>query len=164
MGRLMAVIAAVIVGVGLVAPAVDAKVKKGRTFKSTVILRGQSGERISVKPLRVLDPVEVGEFNQPAEGFRYVGVEVRLRNLGRRSYTDSPGNGSRLVTGAGASLKNEILVDSNCNTDGSLTIPRGKSKVTCVAFAVPVGATPRFFKHTLNSGYGPDTGQWRLPR
>jgi hypothetical protein len=159
----MAAIAALVVGVGLVAPAADAKVKKGRTFKSTVILRGQTGERISVKPLRVLDPVEVGEFNTPPEGFRYVGVEVRLRNLGQRAYTDSPGNGSRIVTGAGASLKNEILVDSNCNTDGSLTVPRGRSKVTCIAFQVPVGATPRFFKHTLNSGFGPDTGRWRLP-
>ena len=163
MKRLMAAIAVLVVGVGLVAPAADAKVKKGKSFTSTVVLRGQSGERISVKPLRMLDPVEVGEFNQPPEGFRYVGVELRLRNLGRRAYTDSPGNGSRIVTGAGASLKNEILVDSNCNTDGSLTVPRGKSRVTCVAFAVPVGATPRLFRHRLNSGFGPDTGQWRLP-
>lgn len=163
MGRVMAGIAALVVVVGLVAPSADAKVKKGSSFKSTVVLRGQSGEKVSVKPLRVLDPVEVGDFNQPPEGFRYVGIEVRMRNLGRKAYTDSPGNGSRIVTGAGASLKNEILVDSNCNTDGSLTIPRGKSKVTCIAFAVPVGATPRFFKHTLNSGFGPDTGRWRIP-
>ena len=164
MGRLMAGIAVLVVGVGLVAPAADAKVKKGRSFKSTVILRGQTGERISVKPLRVLDPVEVGEFNEPAEGMRYVGVEVRLRNLRRRAYQDSPGNGSKLVTAARRSIRSEILVDSNCNTDGSLTVPRGQSRITCVAFEVPIGTTPRFFEFTLNSGFGPDTGQWRMPR
>lgn len=164
MTRLMAAIATLVVGVGLVAPAADAKVKKGRSFTSAVILRGQTGERVSVKPLRVLDPVEVGEFNQPKDGFRYVGVEMRLRNLARRSYRDSPGNGSNLVTAAGRTIKSEILVDSNCNTDGSLTVPRGQSRVTCVAFEVPVGTTPRFFEHTLNSGFGPDTGQWRMPR
>lgn len=142
----------------------DAKVKKGRTFKSTVTLRGQTGERISVKPLRVLDPVEVGELNEPKEGFRYVGVEMRLRNLARRSYRDSPGNGSELVTPAGRQLKSEILVDSSCNTDGSLTVPRGQSRVTCVAVAVPVGSSPRFFQHTLNSGFGPDMGRRRMPR
>jgi hypothetical protein len=147
---------------GLLSAPAQAEVKKG-SFRTSLTLDGLQGVRLTVKPLRVLDPVQLGQFDQPKSGRRVVGIRVRIRNRGGEAYSDAPGNGARLVTRSGKRVKARITVTGNCRTDSSLRVAPGKAKTVCITFEVPQGQRARSFRWTPNSGFGDDTGEWRLP-
>jgi hypothetical protein len=143
--------------------AVADSVIRARTSTSSVTLRGFEGLRMNVRILRVFDPAEAGELDEPPAGKRLVGVEIRLRNVGAKTYSDSPGNGADLVTGGGKAIDATITTGGDCDTAGSLRVPRGQTRTTCLAFDVPDGARLKYFEFTLNSGFANQTGQWRPP-
>lgn len=143
------------------APA-DADTTRKARFGKTITLTGNSGEKVQVRPLRLIDPVPpASEFETPKDGYRYVGVELRLRNIGRRQYTDTPSNGAHLITTAGRTVDATVFVGDACETTGRLRVPRGQSRVTCVTFEVPESSGLRYFEFTMNSGFADMTGQWR---
>ena len=65
----------------------------------SITLTSSDGGKVKVKLLRVLDPVSGSEFEEPAAGKRYMGVEIQLTNLGPGAYEDSPGNGATVIYG-----------------------------------------------------------------
>jgi hypothetical protein len=142
----------------LTTPAADAKpVKLGKT----ITLKGNSGEKMRVRPYRV-KAFEAGEFETPAEGNQYVGVWISLKNVGRKRYSDAPGNGAKLVDTRAKVHDSTIVVSGDtCETTSDLRIPAGQTRRICIPFEVPTGVRLRYFEFTLNSGFADQTGQWK---
>lgn len=118
--------------------------------------------RMRVTVLDVIDPVSGGNFDEP--NGRFVGVRLRLTNVGDQSYSDSPSNGATLVTRGDEQADPTLLTDGDCSSSFSsmAKIAPGSSRVGCIAFDVPSGVGPKTFQFTLNSGFGDQTGEWRV--
>jgi hypothetical protein len=166
MGRsaALAVITSVIgASVALAAPSpagADGTTRKA-LFGKSLVLRGQGREKVSVRPYALADPLTTSEFDAPQPGFRRLGVEVRLRNVGHTRVSDFPSNDADVVTTSGRSYKSTISGGDGCPQPSTTRIPAGQSRLICVAFEIPTGARLRYFEWTLDSGFADQTGQWR---
>jgi len=130
----------------------------------TVTLKG-TDTKMRVTPLSV-KPVSGGELDTPASGKRYVGVKLRLRNVGETTYDDAPSNGAKLLTRSGEQADPTIVTGGPCagSFDSDTTISAGGSRQGCLPFEVPKGAKLVGFQFGLDSGFGPQTGEWRVKR
>jgi hypothetical protein len=131
----------------------------------TLTLKGTDDKtRMKVKAIKVIDPVSAGEFDQPDHGKRYVGVEVRLRNVGQATYQDSPSNGAHLITSGDEQADSTILSQGPCSSSfaSDATIAPGDGRKGCIPFQVPTHARVAKFQFQLDSGFGPQSGEWRV--
>jgi hypothetical protein len=131
-------------------------------------LKGLHGS-MKVTVLKVRDPLPSpparGLLREiPQKGNRFVGVQVRLTNLGNELYDDSLLNGSRLTTDVPKGAQPTILLGGKCKSKfGTNTrIPAGATKTGCLPFQVKKKAKVTAFELTLNSGYGPETSAWAV--
>jgi hypothetical protein len=127
-----------------------------------IVLRGNDENLVvRVKVLSVRDPApSANEFFGPAQGKRWVAFRVRLVNVGDLVYDDSPSNGVRVVDTADQEYTTTIGgVEPQL---GSTTIRPGDARVGWLTFEVPKGTKLRLFQFTLDSGFGPETGEWNL--
>jgi hypothetical protein len=123
------------------------------------------GTTLKVRATRVIDPLPAGEYDTPAAGKRYVGVEIAVKNVGDRPYTDSVANGATLVLKDDEQADATIVSGGQCS-DGFSTdvkIAAGDKRVGCIAFEIPSARSLRAFQFTPDSGFADQTGQWRLP-
>ena len=89
-------------------------------------------------------------------------MQFRLRDTGSAAYSDSPSNGAAVVDSSGQSYQ-AALADtvSGCATfPGTENIAPGASGLGCIVFEVPKAAKITGVQFTLDSGFGPQTGQW----
>ncbi|CAB4939931.1 unannotated protein [freshwater metagenome] len=130
-----------------------------------ITLTGQDdAERVKVTVVEVLDPMPTGEFDSPASGKRYVGIVLRLTNVGSSSYSDSPSNGAVVVYGDDRQAQGTIVLEGPCS-DGfssTLKLAPGESGKGCLPFEVGATSTLKRFKFTLASGFADETGLWSL--
>lgn len=119
---------------------------------------------MKVTALKVLDPLAAGQYDTPAAGKRYVGIRVRLTNVGSTTYNDAPSNGATLIITGDEQAQSTILSGGECGTDfvSAAKIAPGESQVGCLPFEVAKGKQPKEFQFTLASGFGNQTGEWRL--
>lgn len=137
---------------------------KEATVGDTLDLDGASGLKMAVTVQRVVDPEQGGQFDQPDSGDRYVGVFIQLRNIGKVSYNDSPGNGATLLSKGGGQANSEILSGGSCSgsfSSGAIIAP-GNTENGCLAFELPSDQSPGAFQFTLDSGFANQTGQWAI--
>jgi hypothetical protein len=130
----------------------------------TIRLRGnEEGSVMDVTLVKVVDPAQPGEFDSPpSEGNRYVAVQLRLTNVGTAIYSDSPTNGTELVDGQGQGFT-EGAAETNAGPGiGSPKISPGDSRLGFIAFELPKTSTLAKLQFTLDSGFGPETGEWTL--
>lgn len=133
------------------------------TVGGSITLRGSAdGLLVEATALGVRDPASTPDsFIQPDPGNRYVGIRVRLRNVGTAVYSDSPSNGASAVDQNDQEFSASIF-DAVEPGLGSLKIRPGDRRVGWITFEVPDGSRLRLFQLTLDSGFGPETGEWRL--
>ena len=140
-----------------------AKSPKARVGQA-VTLEG-TDTKMRVTPVSVKS-VSGGEIDTATSGKRYVGVQLRLKNVGQKTYQDSPSNGAKLITRSGEQADPTILTGGFCS--GSFTsdtnIASGASRQGCIPFEVPKGQKLATFQFGLDSGFGPQTGEWRIKR
>lgn len=112
--------------------------------------------------LDVTDPLAGGEYDEP-DG-RFVGVKVKLTNVGDTAYSDSPSNGATLITRGDEQADPTLLTGGDCSGSfsSSAKIAPGASRVGCIPFEVAAGKRIKTFQFTLNSGFGDETGEWRV--
>ena len=129
-----------------------------------ISLSGAGGLQMGVTVEQVMDPLTVGEYDQADVGQRYVGVQITLKNLGDVAYSDSPSNGSTLLSASGEQADSQIVSGGPCGNEfGSRTnIAPGESQQGCIAFEMPQGESAGEFQFTLNSGFADQTGEWSL--
>ena len=130
----------------------------------SLTLEGQDS-KLQVTTLKVLDPAPAGEFDTPTGGQRYVGIQVALRNVGEKTYIDAPSNGGTLILEDDSQAQSALLSDGACSlgfaTD--VKISPGSQQQGCLPFEVPGKVNVKTFQFTLDSGFGGQSGEWRLP-
>jgi len=134
------------------------------TVGDTISLHGGLDEdlEIAVTVVSVADPAKAGRFLAPEKGSRYVALEIRLDNTGIADYDDSPTNGAVLIDEGDHQYSTWIGSGVEPTLDGSVRLAPGDQRVGFIVFQVPKTETPRAFQFTLESGFGPETGEWTL--
>jgi hypothetical protein len=132
---------------------------------SAITLSGNdTGEQTAVTVTRVIATARpADQFNAAAAGKRLYAVQFRLRDNGRAAYSDAPSNGATVVDSTGQSYDSSLDDAAGCPSFATPeTIGAGASGLGCVVFEVPKSATITQVQFTLDSGMGPETGQWTV--
>jgi hypothetical protein len=130
---------------------------------SSITLAGDdNGEQMSVTVTKVITAASPGdEFSGAPAGDRLYAVQFRLRDTGSAAYSDAPDNSAAVVDSAGQSYQAAIDNAAVCQSfPGTENIAPGSSGLGCVVFEVPKSAKIVSAQFTLDSGFGPQTGQW----
>ena len=130
---------------------------------STITLTGNDpGAKMDVTVTKVISHAQpADEFSSPDPGKRFYAVQFRLANTGSAAYSDSPSNGAAVVDADGQSYESTLYDVAGCQSfPGTENIAAGDKGLGCVVFQVPTGAKITKVQFTLNSGFGPATGQW----
>jgi hypothetical protein len=139
----------------------DGAVKCGQVGKA-LVLDGFDNLHMRVKLLAKMDPAKASsDFFAPGAGKRYVALRLRLTNVSRVRYDDSPSNGASVIDTRGREYPASIF-DPVEPALGSPNIAPGDFRVGYITFEVPKGAKLRIFQFALNSGFADDVGEWRL--
>ena len=143
-----------------------AKAKVG----SRIVLNGRSdGEKVAVTLTKVV-PFARSVWN-PMDGprprsLRFYAARFRLTNIGSSAYSDWPSNSAQVVDSKGRSF--DSYIGGALPTCGSFsahthqTVASGSSALVCVGWKIPRHAAITGVRFTLDSGHGPDTGQWNV--
>jgi len=137
--------------------------KKTAGIGAAITLSGNSsGEQMSVTVTKVIsDAVPSDEFNGAPSGDRLYAVQFRLSDTGSAAYSDAPSNGAAVIDSAGQSYQSGFETVSSCQGfGGTENIAAGESGLGCIVFEVPKAAKIAKVQFTLDSGFGPETGQW----
>jgi hypothetical protein len=132
---------------------------------SAITLSGNSsGEQMSVTVTKVISSASPSDsFNTAPSGDRLYAVQFRLKDTGSAAYSDSPSNGAAVVDSSGQSYQSGLETVSGCQGfGGTENIAPGSSGLGCIAFEVPKAAKIVSAQFTLDSGMGPQTGQWNV--
>jgi hypothetical protein len=136
---------------------------KAARIGSAITLAGDSnGEQMSVTVVKVITTAAPGdEFSGAPAGDRLYAVQFRLRDTGSAAYSDAPDNSATAVDSVGQSYQAAIDDAAGCQSFAATeNIAPGSSGLGCVVFEVPKAARIVSVQFTLDSGMGPQTGQW----
>lgn len=136
------------------------------TVGTTITLTGNSsGEQMGVTVTKVIsDASPADSFNTAPAGDRLVAVQFRLTDSGSAPYSDSPSNGAAVVDASGQSYQSGLETVAGCQAFADIeNIAPGSSGLGCITFEVPTAAKIVAVQFTLDSGMGPDTGEWSVP-
>jgi hypothetical protein len=132
---------------------------------TSIVLAGiENGEQMTVTLVKVVrHAVPASQFDAPDAGKRLYAVQFRLADTGPAAYSDSPGNGAQIIDSSGQSYTEWVSSVTGCQSfPGSKNISPGSSGLGCIVFEVPAGAFIVSVQFTLDSGMGPQTGQWNV--
>jgi hypothetical protein len=143
--------------------AAAAPAAKARTGTAITLAGNDSGEQMSVTVVKTISHAKAGdEFTAAPAGDRLYAVQFRLHDTGTTAYSDSPSNGAAVTDASGQSYQAGIAdTAKGCQAfPDSENIAAGSSGLGCIVFEVPKGAKITGVQFTLDSGMGPQTGQW----
>jgi hypothetical protein len=124
----------------------------------------RTGE-IRVSVAGVVDPVARGGYYRgPRAGTRWVGVRLRIVNVGSTTYDDDPANDTRLVADDHVLQADSALLQTCDVFPVSVSLAPGESSEGCVIFEVPTGSSPRRLRFASDSYFGPELGTFILGR
>lgn len=134
---------------------------------SAITLAGNLGsEQMSVTLVKVIGSAtpDPSGFDDAPAGDRYYAAQFRLSDTGSGAYSDSPSNGAEIVDSAGQSYDASLFdTVTGCESfPGTENIAPGSSGLGCIVFEVPKSAKIVSVQFTLDSGMGPQTGQWHV--
>jgi hypothetical protein len=146
------------------AAGLPATVTKARIGSAVTLAGMYSGEQVSVTVTRVIAAASPEDHESaPPAGDRLYAVQFRLDDTGTMAYSDIPGNEATVVDSAGQSYQSSPSTAAGClGFPVTEVIGSGDAGLGCVAFAVPATAKIVAVQFTLDSGVGPQTGQWTL--
>ncbi|MEV7776486.1 DUF4352 domain-containing protein [Kitasatospora sp. NPDC086791] len=131
----------------------------------TIALKGNDpADTADVTLVKVVDNAEgADEYTHPADGKRFVAVQFRIKASGKKAYSDAPGNGAKLLDAQGQAFGTTIA-DTKAGPSFQVpaTIAPGESALGFVTFEVPKDAKLDKAQFGLDSGFAPQTGQWKL--
>ena len=138
--------------------------KETASIGSAITLTGNSsGEQVAVTVTKVISSASPGdELTSAPAGDRLYAVQFRLHDTGPAAYSDAPSNGAAVVDSAGQSYQAGLAdTASGCASFASPeNIAPGATGLGCIVFEVPKAAKITAVQFTLDSGMGPQTGQW----
>ena len=143
--------------------AAPAKAAPARIGSAIALNGNSSGEQMTVTVVKVFRHAQPASgFDAPESGNRLYAVQFRLGDTGTAAYSDAPSNGAAVVDAAGQSYQASITANvSECQSfPGTENIAAGSSGLGCIVFEVPAKAKITKVQFTIDSGMGPQTGQW----
>jgi Domain of unknown function (DUF4352) len=132
---------------------------------SAITLAGlAAGEQMSVTVTKVyVDAQPIDQFNEAPAGDRLYVVAFQLKNTGSAGYSDAPGNSALVFDSAGRSYKTQFDNVTECRSFRAVVdIAVGSSSVGCIVYEVPNDVKITQVRVILDSGYGPQTGEWEI--
>jgi hypothetical protein len=113
---------------------------------------------MKVKLLSLDRSPSVGEYDEPQHGRKFVAVKVRLTNVGNGTYSDSPGNGAKLITNKDEQAETTLVSGGDCESSfvSDTKISPGSAQQGCIPFEIKKNQKPKVFQFSLDSGFGPD--------
>jgi hypothetical protein len=129
-----------------------------------ITLRGTDTE-LEVTVTRMLDPAPASPGDQAlSPRDRFVGIELRLRNIGQGTYAESPLSDSKLLLADGSEADAVNLLGGPCGGRFALhvSLRPGARARGCVPFEARTAVDPVRFQFALDSGFAPEVGTWRL--
>lgn len=135
------------------------------TLGGAATLAGErSGESLEVTLLSYKPTITVGEYDTPESGMKYVGVVLKIKNVGTVPYSDSPSNGATILTASGHQGKTAIIASGECSEGfaSGVKIAAGESQEGCIPFELPQEDAAAKFQWTPASGFGEETGEWSI--
>ena len=126
-------------------------------------LKGLEEDTLKVAVLSIDDPMKNPATERPKQGRRFVGVRVRIENVGKKPYDDSVQNGTRLVTNMKEGANPTVLLSGKCPSKWGIRfkLAPGATKTGCLPYQVLKKAKVTGVEMRLNSGYGPETATWK---
>jgi hypothetical protein len=131
---------------------------------SAITLAGLSpGEQITVTVMKVYPGAQpVDQYSEPPAGDRLYAVAFQLKNTGSVGYSDAPTNSAIVFDSSGKSYQTQLDDVTECQSFQTVVdIPVGSTSVGCIAYEVPNDARITKVQVILDSGYGPQTGDWK---
>jgi hypothetical protein len=138
---------------------------KAAGIGDSIVLTGNtSGEQVTVTVTKVWPQAQPAtQFDTADAGDRLYAVQFRLDDTGSAAYSDSPSNGAVVVDSSGQSYQSSFNSAAECDSfPGTENIAPGSSGLGCIVFEVPAKAQITAVQFTLDSGMGPQTGQWAV--
>lgn len=129
----------------------------------TVTVRGlQIGTKVEVTVRKVYDPATAAsQFLTPRDGYRYVAIEMTIKNVGGDTFTDSPVIGAELIDTDGQTMQVSVGdVKEGQQFGGAVNIRNGDVRKGVVVFEVPKGA--KLDKFQYGTMFGQEKGEWSL--
>jgi hypothetical protein len=144
------------------AAGLPATLSKARIGSAITLAGMYSGEQVSVTVTKVIAAASPGDQDSaPPAGDRLYAVQFRLDDTGTTVYSDDPGDGATVVDSAGQSYQSSPSTAAGCLAfPPTEVIGAGDAGLGCVVFAVPTAAKIVAVQFALDSGVGPQTGQW----
>lgn len=128
-------------------------------------LKGEKpDEDLYVTLLAYKETISSGEYDTPEEGMKYVGVTLKLTNIGTVPYSDAPSNGATILGPTGRQGKSAVIESGECSEGFavSVKIAPGESQEGCIPFEIPQDETAAKLQWTPSSGFGEETAEWSL--
>ncbi|MFD0279733.1 DUF4352 domain-containing protein [Kitasatospora sp. NPDC127111] len=131
----------------------------------TIALKGNDpADTADVTLVKVVDNAEgADEFTHPADGKRFVAVQFRIKASGKKAYGDVPANGAKVLDAQGQAFGTTV---ADTKAGPSFQVPAniapGESALGFVTFEVPKDAKLDKAQFGLDSGFAPQTGQWKI--
>jgi Domain of unknown function (DUF4352) len=132
---------------------------------SAITLAGLStGEQMSVTVTKVYSNAQpIDQYNEAPSGDRLYAIVLQLKNTGSVGYSDAPSNSALVYDSAGNSYQTQFDSVTECQSfQPVVNIAVGSSGVGCVVYEVPNDAKITEVQFILDSGYGPQTGDWQV--
>lgn len=136
---------------------------------ATLTLNGTDpGEKLQVTLVKVVDPAPpANQFGAPAAGMREVAFELRYKNVGSTTYSQSILTDVTALDQASHSYSIDLAGDTSAGPgfpSDLVNIAPGESADGFVSFQIPQGTPVTEVKLGLDYGFGTaDTGEWLVP-
>jgi hypothetical protein len=137
---------------------------------ATLSLTGEGGDQANVTLSQVIDPA-TGTDGPPTddngnpENDVYVETVLNITNTGSGSYQDDANSDATLIGSDGQSYSPDFDDVAECTnfSSGSYQLGPGESANGCVVFVLPDGVSPTKFQYGLDSDFGSNFGEWKIP-
>ena len=141
------------------------KKKSSARVGDTVSLKGmESGSKADVTVVKFVNrAVGADEFSQPESGKRFVAVQLKIKNIGSKAYSDSPSNGAKVVDTEGQGFDADISdTKAGPSFSADVNVAPGGTAKGFITFQVPKNAKIDKVQFTMDSGFADQTGQWNV--
>lgn len=131
----------------------------------TITLKGnEEGMAIAVTVVKFVPKAQpADEFQKPERSTdRLAAIEIRLKNVGKTAYEDAPANGASVIDDKDQEHSASLLETSAGPRIEFPNIAPGDARRGYLTFEVPKAAKVVKFQFQLDSGFGPQSGQWSL--
>jgi hypothetical protein len=129
----------------------------GAGMGATQVALGQSGEREAITPLRLTDNVPGYQIEA---GKRVVCLRVKVRNVGKKTFTEFVGTGGKLRLRGGVTENASITGGGACPSSGTIKLRPGKTTTVYLPYKIRKSDRVVGFEYTASSGFGKNTPRW----